>query len=340
MKVLVGISGGVDSAVAALLLKEAGYEVIGATMVLYRNNTNINNLDSIVDSKKVCSKLGIEHHVINLEDEFKNKVINEFISVYKDGGTPNPCVLCNKYLKFGALWDYAKKIGCDYIATGHYARVSDGKILKSSSKEKDQSYFLYGIDKNIINNIIFPLDKFHDKDEVRRIAMKNDLIVHNKKDSQDICFIEDGNYALFLENNMEVLPDKGNFILKDGTVIGKHKGIIYYTIGQRKGLGLSYNKPLYVVSIDKESNSIVVGSEADLYNSELFCNNINMLVDKIPSDVKVKIRYKSMEVDAKLEIVGDDKIRVLFKEKQRAITKGQSVVFYDGDVLVGGGIIV
>lgn len=339
-KVLVGVSGGVDSAVAALLLKKAGYEVIGATMILFKNQDgDESSLKSIYDAKSVCEKLGIEHHVINLESEFRDKVINEFISVYKNGGTPNPCVTCNKYLKFGALWDYAKRIGCDFIATGHYARVSDGKILKSSSLSKDQSYFLYGINKEIIKHIIFPLDKFHDKDEVRKIALDNELIVFNKKDSQDICFISDGDYASFLEKSMDKLPDMGDFVLSDGTVIGKHKGLIYYTVGQRKGLGISYNKPLYVVSINKSDNTVVLGDEEDLYKDELICDNVNILVDELPAYVKVKIRYKSKEVDAKLEILDDDVIRVIFKDKQRAITKGQSVVFYDGDVLVGGGII-
>lgn len=338
MKVLVGMSGGVDSSVSALLLKKAGYEVIGATMILFKDKNN-NNIKSIEDAKKVCKKLGIEHHIINLENVFRKKVIEEFVSVYKNGGTPNPCVTCNKYLKFGALWQYAKDIGCDYIATGHYARVTNGKILKSSSKEKDQSYFLYGINKDIINHIIFPLDKFNNKDEVRKIAKENDLIIYNKKDSQDICFIQNDDYTTFLEENMNKLPDKGNFILKDGTVIGAHKGITYYTIGQRKGLGISYNKPLYVLSINKDDNTIVLGNEEDLYKSELICSNVNILVDNLPSNVKAKIRYKSNEVDATLENISPNKIKVIFKEKQRAITKGQSVVFYDGDILVGGGII-
>lgn len=337
MKVLVGISGGVDSSVAALLLKQAGYEVIGATMILYKDKTK-DIVQNILDAKKICKQLGIEHHIINLEEEFRTKVINEFISVYNNGGTPNPCVTCNKYLKFGALWEQAQKLGCTHIATGHYAKIENGQILKSSSITKDQSYFLYGIKKEIIDHIIFPLDKFHTKEEVRKIAKDYGLEVYNKKDSQDICFINN-NYTSFLEENIKNLPDKGNFILKDGTIIGQHKGLIYYTIGQRKGLGISYKTPLYVIAINKKNNTITLGEEKDLYQKELICTNINIQVDPIPTNLTAKIRYKSKEVPVQIKFLDKNTIKVIFNKEQRAITKGQSVVFYNNDILVGGGII-
>ena len=210
-KVLLGMSGGVDSSVAALLLKNAGYEVIGVTMVLFDDSSievGCLSTNASADAKLVCDKLGIEHRVIDLKDEFKKRVINNFIDCYKNGTTPNPCVECNKYLKFGALYEYAKQIGCDYIATGHYAKVKDGKLMKSEAKEKDQSYFLYGIKKEILNNILFPLADFNNKEEIRKIALDNDLVVARKKDSQEICFIPNDDYANYLENNMDKLPSK------------------------------------------------------------------------------------------------------------------------------------
>lgn len=341
-KVLLGMSGGVDSSVAALLLKNQGYEVIGVTMVLF-DDSNIevgclsNNASR--DAKLVCDKLGIKHHIIDLKDDFKKYVINNFIECYKKGITPNPCVECNKFLKFGALYEYAQEIGCDYIATGHYAKVEDGKLKKSKAITKDQSYFLYGIKKEILNNILFPLDNFTEKEEIRKIAEDNDLIVARKKDSQEICFIPNDDYASYLERNLDVLPDKGDFVLKDGTYLGKHKGIIHYTIGQRKGLGISYKHPLYVINIDYKNNKVVLGEEKDLYSNELVITNTNILVNKLPDKVMAKIRYRAKEASANLEILDNNDIKVIFDEPQRSITKGQSVVFYENDVCLGGGII-
>lgn len=341
-KVLLGMSGGVDSSVAALLLKNAGYEVIGVTMVLFDDSSiegGCLSTSASNDAKLVCDKLGIEHHVIDLKDDFKNRVINNFVDCYKNGITPNPCVECNKYLKFGALYEYAKKIGCDYIATGHYAKAKDGKLMKSKAESKDQSYFLYGINKDILDHVLFPLDDFTDKEEIRKIALENDLVVARKKDSQEICFIPNDDYTDYLEKNLDKLPAKGDFILKDGTILGKHKGIFYYTIGQRKGLGISYKHPLYVIEIDYKNNKVILGEEKDLYSNELVINNINILVDKLPERAYAKIRYRAKESLATIKQISENEIKVIFDEPQRSITKGQSVVFYENDVCLGGGII-
>lgn len=336
-KVLVGMSGGVDSSVAALILKNKGYEVIGATMVLFDNECFSN--DTCNDAKKVCDKLGIKHYVIDLKDIFKKCVIDDFVENYKNGFTPNPCVCCNKYLKFGALWQEAKKLKCDYIATGHYARQENGKLMMSNSKGKDQSYFLYGIDKDVIKHIIFPLESFENKDEIRQIALDNNLIVAKKKDSQEICFIPDNDYASYLAKNIKNSLPIGNFVDINGNVLGKHKGIINYTIGQRKGLGISSKTPLYVIDINVKTNNITLGEEKELYKTELVCSNINILVDYFPENVEAKIRFRSKKAKAHLKKIDNGNIKVIFEEPQRAITKGQSVVFYDEDVMLGGGII-
>lgn len=342
-KVLIGMSGGVDSSVAAFLLKEQGYEVIGATMVLF-DDVSINegclSSNAANDAKKVCDKLNIKHYVFDMKDDFKKHVINNFIESYKKGFTPNPCVECNKYLKFGALFEKAKELGCDFIATGHYVKQENGKLMTSSVESKDQSYFLFGINKEVIKHILFPLEGFSNKDEIRMIAKDNDLIVYDKKDSQEICFIPNDNYVNFLEKNIDIEKLKGNFIDTEGNILGKHNGIINYTIGQRKGLGISYKEPLYVLEINNDNNYIVLGTENMLYKNELICTNINVLVDELPSIVEAKIRFRAAKAKAKLEKLDNGNIKVIFEEPQRAITKGQAVVFYDNNVLLGGGIII
>lgn len=332
-KVLIGMSGGVDSSVAAYLLKKEGYEVVGLTMSLFPKE----NDTSIIDAKQVCQKLNIEHYIVDYTKEFSNKVIKNFIENYQNAKTPNPCIECNKYLKFGLMWQKAQELNCDYIATGHYAAIKDNKLCRIDSP-KDQSYFLYKIDKSILPHILFPLSNYLNKDEIRKIAEDNNLTNYNKKDSQDICFIENNDYSSFLEQNLDNLPNKGDFIYH-GKVIGQHKGLIYYTIGQRKGLGISYLHPLYVISLNKENNQVILGDEEELYTKIVNITNINILVDKLPSKAQAKIRYKSKLTSCNIEIIDNNNLRIIFDEPVKSVTPGQSLVLYDNDIVLGGGII-
>ena len=332
-RVLIGMSGGVDSSVAAYLLKKEGYEVVGLTMSLFPKE----NDTSIIDAKQVCQKLNIEHYIVDYTKEFSNKVIKNFIECYQNAQTPNPCIECNKYLKFGLMWQKAQELNCDYIATGHYASIKDNKLCRIDSP-KDQSYFLYKINKEIIPHILFPLSNYLNKDEIRKIAEDNNLTNYNKKDSQDICFIENNDYSSFLEQNLDNLPSKGDFIYH-GKVIGQHKGLIYYTIGQRKGLGISYLHPLYVISLNKENNQVILGDEEELYTKIVNITDINILVDKLPSKAQAKIRYKSKLTSCNIEIIDNNNLRIIFDEPVKSVTPGQSLVLYDNDIVLGGGII-
>ena len=342
-KVLLGMSGGVDSSVSALLLKKAGYEVIGVTLELYNSNDN-----TYEDAKKICDQLGITHFIYDFKNDFKKYVIDDFINCYSNCRTPNPCIECNKYMKFGVMYDKAKELGCDYIATGHYAKTEYSEkygrwvLEKSNSGKKDQSYVLWNIPKELINKIIFPLSDFESKDDIRKIAKENELKVASKPDSEDICFVPDGNYKNFLENNSNIKPKQGNIVDLQGNVLGKHMGLYNYTIGQRKGLGISNPVPLFVVGFNKEKNEVIVGEEKDLYKKEIIVSNINLLlVDKIENSmrVKVKTRYSSKEADASI-MQENNFIKIIFDEPQRAITPGQSAVFYVGDIVLGGGKIM
>ena len=350
-KVLLGMSGGVDSSVSALLLKEKGYEVIGITMQLWCDDNK-----TVEDAKKVCDKLGIEHHVVNYKEEFKKYVIDDFINKYLDAKTPNPCIECNRYLKFGMMWEKAKELGAYYIATGHYAKTCYSEkykryvIKKSDSIKKDQSYVLYNIPKEIIEHIIFPLQSFESKDDIRNIAIKNGLSVAKKPDSQEICFITDNDYSNFLKENVNDIESKncikpGNIVDISGNVRGQHKGLINYTIGQRKGLGIQNDKPLYVIKLDKKYNQVIVGQKENTYSKEAFVNDLNLLaIDNITNsiNVKAKIRYAAKEASATVYSVEgkNDLLKVVFDEPQMAITPGQAIVFYDDDIVIGGGKIV
>ena len=345
-RVMIGMSGGVDSSVAAFLLKNEGYEVIGATLELFAGSSCC-NIDTYIDAKNVCNQLGIPHFTFNYKDEFREHVINDFISCYANCKTPNPCIECNKYMKFGFMYEKAKELGCNYIATGHYAKTEYSEkygrwvLKKSKSLKKDQSYVLWNIPKELIEHVLFPLADYEEKEEIRKIARDNNLKVANKPDSEDICFVPDGNYKKFLENNSDIKPKEGNIVDTEGKILGKHTGLYNYTIGQRKGLGISNPVPLFVVGFNSGKNEVIVGEEKELYKSEIEVDEINLiLVDEIKDwiDVEVKTRYSSKVAKAKIK-QEDNKIKVKFEEPQRAVTPGQSAVFYIDDIVLGGGKI-
>ena len=342
-RVLAAMSGGVDSSAAAALLIEQGYDVIGATMLLFGDSTA-----SADDARKVTDKLGIPHHVFDMRSAFKENVVNYFISEYQKGHTPNPCIECNKYLKFGELWQKAQELGCDYIATGHYASITENAGLhylsKAENKAKDQSYFLYTLNQELLSHIIFPLSGFTDKEAVRQIAQKYDLPVAQKSESQDICFIPEGDTKKFLLENKPGLKKSGDIVFaQTGATIGKHDGTAFYTIGQRKGLGIAWKEPLYVTDILADENIIIVDTNENTFASSLVAQNLSFIANKPAKGqslpVKAKIRYAHKEQPALLTMLDDNTARVDFETAQRAITKGQSVVFYEGDNVLGGGTI-
>lgn len=342
-KVLLGMSGGVDSSVSAILLQNQGYEVIGITIKMFETN----NENAVEDAKNVCKKLGIEHITVDLKKEFKEHVIDDFVCNYSKCRTPNPCVECNRFLKFKALYEIAKGMGINFIATGHYAKIEFNKeydryiIRKSDSEKKDQTYFLYNVEKEILGHVLFPLCNFKEKDEIRDIAKKYGLEVSRKPDSQDVCFIENNDYISFLERS-GIEKKKGNILDLEGNVLGKHEGLYKYTIGQRKGLGISYKCPLYVIGFDKQKNQVIVGEEKDLYKKDVYVEKINLLlVDKLEDgmEVKAKIRYSQKSNKAIIKVINENEIILSFEEPQRGATPGQSAVFYIDDILVGGGKI-
>ncbi|AEB76226.1 tRNA 2-thiouridine(34) synthase MnmA [Clostridium botulinum] len=338
-KVAIGLSGGVDSSVAAYLLKEKGYDLIGITM-------KVSDVDVSEDAAKVAEKLDIPYHILDLRDEFKNRVIDNFAEEYLQGRTPNPCAMCNKYIKFGVLLEKAKELGADYIATGHYARVEEHNgrylVLNAKDDKKDQTYMFYSLTQDVLKHILMPCGEYT-KVQIREIARNLGLEVHDKKESMDICFIPDNDHGKYIQGlECKNRIKAGNFVDKEGNILGKHKGLIYYTIGQRKGLGLSLGKPGFVIDIIPERNEVVVGDESEIFNSGLIAKDVNFIPFDLlenPMEVEAKIRYSTTKSKATIIPFEDGKIKVMFNDKQRAITKGQRVVFYIQDMLVGGGTI-
>lgn len=349
MKALIAMSGGVDSSVAALLMN--GYDRIGCTMRLFdnedigmsRENTCC-SLEDVDDARSVCNRMGIPYYVFNFKDDFEAKIIDKFIDSYRRGLTPNPCIDCNRYMKFEKLFERASELGCELIATGHYARTeeSGGRYLlkKAVDASKDQSYVLYSLTQEQLRRVRFPLGGLT-KDEVRRIAEENGFVNAKKPDSQDICFVPDGDYAAFIESRCPTLG-VGDFVTPGGRVLGRHKGITHYTIGQRKHLGISVGEPIYVVSIDPDDNTVVLGDESRLFGTVAHVEDFNWISGEAPDEpirCKAKTRYRQTEQPAVAVAEPDGSVTVTFDEPVRAITPGQSCVLYDGDVVLGGGVI-
>ena len=355
-KVVVGMSGGVDSSVAAYLLKEQGYDVIGVTMQIWQDEDNevqeenggCCGLSAVDDARRVAQDLEIPYYVMNFKSEFKENVMDYFAKEYLQGRTPNPCIACNRYVKWESLLKRSLDIGADYIATGHYARVTqlpNGRytLMKSATAAKDQTYALYNLTQNQLAHTLMPVGAYT-KDEIREIADKINLRVAHKPDSQEICFVPDKDYASFIEEYSGKRIPQGNFVNTKGEVIGRHKGITHYTVGQRKGLNLSMGYPVFVVEIRPETNEVVIGKGEDVFSDTLRAGTLNwMSVDGLHGEemkVTAKIRYSHKGASCIIKEVEDGIVECRFEEPQRAITPGQAVVFYDGDYVVGGGTIL
>ena len=354
-KVVVGMSGGVDSSVAAWLLKEQGYDVIGVTMQIWQDEDNevqeenggCCGLSAVDDARRVASSIGIPYYVMNFKQEFQKNVIDYFTKEYLNGRTPNPCIACNRYVKWEALLQRSLSIGADYIATGHYARIDklpNGRyaIRRSATLAKDQTYALYNLTQEQLAHTLMPVGNYS-KDKIREMAEEIGLQVANKPDSQDICFVPDGDYATFIEENADTPIRQGNFVTPYGKILGKHKGIIHYTVGQRKGLGLALGYPAFVLEIRPETDEVVIGTYEESLTHTLRANELNfMSVEDITEPIRVfaKIRYNHKGAWCTVEKTGEDEITCTFDEPIRAVTPGQAVVLYDGEYVLGGGTIL
>ncbi|MCI5994335.1 MAG: tRNA 2-thiouridine(34) synthase MnmA [Blautia sp.] len=354
-RVVVGMSGGVDSSVAAYLLKEQGYDVIGVTMQIWQDEDEVTQqenggccgLSAVDDARRVAQDLEIPYYVMNFKTEFKQNVMDYFVDEYLHGRTPNPCIACNRYVKWESLLRRSMEIGADYIATGHYARIrrlENGRytITKSVTAEKDQTYALYNLTQDQLAHTLMPVGEYT-KDEIRGIAQKIGLRVAHKPDSQEICFVPDQDYAGFIERSTGTVIPEGNFVNTKGEVIGCHRGITHYTIGQRRGLNLAMGHRVFVSEIRPQTNEVVVGEEKDIFRHTLYADRLNaMAVPEFEDGMEVmaKIRYNHKGSPCRIEKAGEDRLFCTFPEAQRAITPGQAVVFYQGDHVLGGGTIL
>lgn len=355
-KVVVGMSGGVDSSVAAYLLKEQGYDVIGVTMQIWQDeeevvqeeNGGCCGLSAVEDARRVAERLDIPYYVMNFKQEFRRNVMDYFVEEYMKGRTPNPCIACNRYVKWESLLQRSLEIGADYIATGHYARIdqlANGRyaIRQSVTAAKDQTYALYNLTQEQLSRTLMPVGAYT-KDEIRKIAEDIGLMVANKPDSQEICFIPDHDHASFIEREMNGnVPGPGNFVTADGTVVGKHKGITHYTIGQRKGLNLSMGRPVFVTKICPETNEVVVGDNRDVFANVVYADHINCMALPDFNEKRIlrgKIRYSHKGSECLVEKVNEDRIKCTFTEPVRAVTPGQAIVLYEGEHVAGGGTIL
>ncbi len=348
-KALIAMSGGVDSSVAAHLAIKQGFDCVGATMRLYENklcNKPCGNESDIADAKAVCDKLSIEHLVFDFCDDFEREIIKRFISVYDEGATPNPCVDCNRLIKFGKLLEKMKLLRYDFVVTGHYAKIEcqNGRFLlkKAADKDKDQSYFLYSLTQEQLSHILLPLGDFS-KTQIREIAIENGFVNAKKGDSQDICFVPDGDYAKFIEDYTKKSYPSGNFVDTNGKILGTHSGIIRYTIGQRKGLGLALPHPMYVCEKNIDNNTVVLCKNEELFSKELYVKDFNWIAFDSPKKqfrANVRVRYRHTEQPATVTPCEDGSVHIVFDEPQRAIAKGQAAVIYDDDTVIGGGTII
>ena len=351
-KIVVAMSGGVDSTTVAALLKREGHDVIGITMQLldYKDaEGGCCSFDHVVDARRASEWLGIPHYVVNFTDEFKDYVLSDYVSKYESGKTPIPCVLCNQFVKFDLLLKRALELGADYLATGHYARIEEEKgvytLKKALDESKDQTYFLYTLGQYELSKLIFPLGDLR-KEEVRQLAREFGLRPAEKPDSTGVCFVPSGNYRDYLKSRNEFEESEGEIVDTEGELLGKHKGVFSYTVGQRRGLGIATGKPMYVASIDPEGNRVIVGDDSVLYRDKLIANDITW-VDNIHGNneldntlkVKAKVRYRHSASDATVKMCSDSDAIVEFNDRQRAITPGQAVVFYSGEKVLGGGWI-
>ena len=349
-KAWIAMSGGVDSAVAAYLTATEGYEAEGVTMCLWSEDETFADTETPIpdqncaDAAAVCAAMGIPHRSLGLGESFRQEVVDRFIDDYAKGKTPNPCVVCNRCLKFGKLLSRIDEWGGGLLVTGHYARIEEEgdfcSLKKAKDSAKDQSYFLWGISRDALPRIRFPLGEYT-KPEIRALALEKGLPSASRSDSQDICFVPDGDYVSFIEKHSALTFPKGNFIAPDGRILGEHQGLVRYTVGQRKGLGIALGAPAFVASKDPERNTVTLSTDAELYTSELTASHVNVLTRDgcFPSRAEAKIRYRHKPAPATVTHLEDGRIRVIFDEPQRAISPGQSVVLYDGDTVLGGGII-